>query len=265
MQGHSLKEAISLYKAGNKKSASEILKNLVIQNPKDEAAWLWLSACLENTDQKVFCPKKGLEINPDNRNAKIALQQLTGSNFPEVEQIVVKPKESQKPTNPKLPTSQPARPAKQKKKRNRFVTFLAFLGFLVLVFACVLSVSDNQTSTQQTINIQSTTHQPTEVKSLIVKAGTLSQYENQFSKYTDVNVYKKDGTLDDREDDLKELCLDWLFYRAKILAYDSAGNLEKADEARVSFNRTNQWLDDYNEEDVQTMFSIIEKNQWSNW
>lgn len=34
-----------------------------------------------------------------------------------------------------------------KKKRNQFVTFLAFLGFLVLVFACLLSVSDNQTST----------------------------------------------------------------------------------------------------------------------
>ena len=265
MKDNLLEQAISLYKSGNIKSAGEVLKNLVRQDPKNEAAWLWLSVCVEKNEQKQYCLQRVLEINPENRDARTALQMLIGPATPKVEEILATRLRVQNQTSQRLSSTPTIRPPKQKKKRNRVVVFFAFLGFLVLVFACFLSVANNQTSTQNTINSQSATQQPTEVKSLVVKAGTLSQYESQIQKDTVVNVYKKNGTLDEREDDLKQLCLDWLFYRAKIMEYASSGNSAKADEARASFSQINQWLDAYNEDDVQTMNSIIEKNKWSNW
>jgi hypothetical protein len=152
------------------------------------------------------------------------------------------------------------RQPKPKKKRNRLITFLAFLGFLVLVFSCLLSGIGNDKTLEQ-----AAPQQPTAIQKLIVQAGSLSQYESQIAKDTAVNVYKKDGTLDQREDDLKELCLDWLYYRAKIVEYVSSGDSEKADKARASFNQVNNWLSDYVEDDVQTMFSIIDENKWSQW
>ena len=149
---------------------------------------------------------------------------------------------------------------KPKKKRNRLVTFFAFLSFLVLAFASLIGGTRNDETREQTAP-----QQLTDVQKLIIQAGTLSQYESQITKDTVINVYKKDGTLDDREGDLKELCLDWLYYRAKIMEYESLGDSDKANEARNSFNRVNTWLSDYDEADVQTMFSIIDKNKWSRW
>ncbi len=272
MQEGSLEEAISLYKTGNKKSASIVLKNLVRQEPTNEAAWLWLSACLEKNEQKEYCLNKVLEINPGNRDAKTALQMLTGAALPEVGQISEKPKEAQRRTISKQPLPQPAQRLKKKKARNLLVAFLAVLGFVVLLFSCMivygnyrLSHPQVSSSTRQPKTQQPATQPPTQVLPLVVQAGTLSQYESQITKDTVINVYKKDGTLDERQGDIKELCLDWLYYRAKIQEYESAGENEKANEARASFDKINLWLDEYNEADVETMFSIIENNNWSNW
>jgi len=102
------------------------------------------------------------------------------------------------------------------------------------------------------------TNAPVQTK-LTVPAGTLSKYKDTYSNYREIFVYKKNGTLDARPNDLEELCLDWLFYRNKILEYTQAGNNEKAAQARTAFNEINAWLSEYNENDVQTMFSIIEK------
>jgi hypothetical protein len=120
----------------------------------------------------------------------------------------------------------------------------------------MLSVVDNNHQPQQ---------QLAAIPALVVQAGSLMQYESQIEEDTVINVHKQNGTLDNREGDLKELCLDWLYFRAKILEYVSEGKSDKANEARRDFNSANLWLDEYNESDVQTMFSIIEKNNWSNW
>lgn len=72
------------------------------------------------------------------------------------------------------------------------------------------------------------------------------------------NIPKKDGTYDDRENDLEELCKDWFFYRNKILEYSRAGKTEKAADARESFNQVNAWLSQYKEDDVTAMMSKVE-------
>jgi hypothetical protein len=64
------------------------------------------------------------------------------------------------------------------------------------------------------------------------------------------NVRKKDGTIDARENDLNILCEDWRFFRGRILKATAEGDERKATEARQSFQRTNQWLNAYRDDDV---------------
>lgn len=61
---------------------------------------------------------------------------------------------------------------------------------------------------------------------------------------------KKDGTFDERKDDLDELCKDFVFYKAKAYKYGREGNMQEAQEARASLEKTNIWLSQYNESDV---------------
>ncbi len=68
-----LKQAMGLIIEGNKKSAGELLAGVVRSDPKNEMAWLYLSYCVELPDQKEYCLRKTLEINPDNQQAKQAL------------------------------------------------------------------------------------------------------------------------------------------------------------------------------------------------
>lgn len=93
---------------------------------------------------------------------------------------------------------------------------------------------------------------------LIVPAGQLAQYSDTYSNYKEVFVTKINGSLDERPNDLEELCLDWLYYQNKIIEYTQAQNNDKANDARTAWNEINAWLNEYNENDVSTMFTIIE-------
>jgi hypothetical protein len=67
---------------------------------------------------------------------------------------------------------------------------------------------------------------------------------------TSTNVRKKDGTIDERDNDLQILCEDWRFYRAQILNAARAGDEQKATAARQHFQRITQWLNAYPNDDV---------------
>jgi hypothetical protein len=153
---------------------------------------------------------------------------------------------------------------------------LASLIILVAIIACgspapTQDVSAIYTSAAATVIAQmpTTTAIPNDAQApastsnsmskLIVPAGELAQYSDTYANYKEVFVTKIDGSLDERPNDLEELCLDWLYYREKILEYTQAGETDKAAEARTSWNETNDWLDAYNENDVGAMFSIIDK------
>jgi hypothetical protein len=72
-----LQNAIQLFKAGHKAEATQTLKQIILNDPQNEAAWLWLSACLDNPNYKCLCFQRALKINPDNAQAKEAMEQLT--------------------------------------------------------------------------------------------------------------------------------------------------------------------------------------------
>jgi hypothetical protein len=66
---------------------------------------------------------------------------------------------------------------------------------------------------------------------------------------------KKDGTFDERKDDLDELCQDYVFYKAKIYKYAHEGNEKKTQEARVKFKEINYYLSQYSDSDVAKVCS----------
>ena len=112
------------------------------------------------------------------------------------------------------------------------------------------------------IAIPTSTPEPTEVPPLVINAGELSAHKDEITRDRVVNVYKKDGTLDQREDDLKELCLDWFYYRQKIFDYQAQGEQDKVVDAQSAFNDINLWLTTYDDDDAQTMLILIQEKGW---
>jgi hypothetical protein len=172
------------------------------------------------------------------------------------------------------PIKQPSKStprAPMKKRKSRILALVALIGLaLVACFTCsiigLLSPSDStvskpsstsRTSTASTASESGKKDTATE-KRIIVPAGKLSDLSPYPTK-KDVFVRKRDGTIDERPNDLEELCKDWLYYRKKIIEHEVAGKTEKAAEARARFQAVNFWLDEYDESDVGTMFTILEE------
>jgi tetratricopeptide (TPR) repeat protein len=74
MANKQLKQAISAYKSGEKQKAQKLLARLAKAEPDNEEAWFWLAACIENPEQRQYCLKRVLKINPNNVQAKRALK-----------------------------------------------------------------------------------------------------------------------------------------------------------------------------------------------
>ncbi|MBA3018885.1 MAG: hypothetical protein KJ550_09510 [Proteobacteria bacterium] len=93
-----------------------------------------------------------------------------------------------------------------------------------------------------------------------LKKGELEKY-NSLPSGKELYVMKKNGSYDDRANDLEELCKDYLYYRNKILKYAKAGDNQGAAKARSSFNQVNSTMSlEYTEKDIQQMFTLIEKS-----
>ena len=61
-----LDEAMLELKNGNKDMARELLRGFIVTNPNNEKGWLYYAKIAPNIQQRIFCLKKVLEINPDN-------------------------------------------------------------------------------------------------------------------------------------------------------------------------------------------------------
>ncbi|MDD5368108.1 MAG: hypothetical protein PHQ40_03405 [Anaerolineaceae bacterium] len=63
-----LQQAIDYAREGNRPVASRLLARYVTQDPQNDTAWLWLAACLDDSEKQRYCLKKANEINPNNPN-----------------------------------------------------------------------------------------------------------------------------------------------------------------------------------------------------
>ncbi len=73
-----MREAIQAAQSGNKNWARECLGRVLRADPRNEEAWLWLSAILDTVAEKRYCLERVLAINPANAQAQAGLRYLEG-------------------------------------------------------------------------------------------------------------------------------------------------------------------------------------------
>lgn len=71
-----LRAGVEAARQGNHAVARRHLQAVVVADPTNEAAWMWLAASSETLDDRRKCLRRVLQINPDNQNAQQALDQL---------------------------------------------------------------------------------------------------------------------------------------------------------------------------------------------
>jgi len=71
-----VREAIAVYRAGNKSQARNLLLQAVDLDEHHEQAWLWLSAVVDSVEDQITCLENVLTINPNNEKAKQGIQLL---------------------------------------------------------------------------------------------------------------------------------------------------------------------------------------------
>ena len=71
-----LQQGIALARAGQPAQARPLFQEAIKRDPRNEAAWLWLSSVAKDDQERTFCLKQLLAINPNNENALKGLKQL---------------------------------------------------------------------------------------------------------------------------------------------------------------------------------------------
>jgi tetratricopeptide (TPR) repeat protein len=69
---------VAAARGGQKRVAAGLLSRSLRLDPRNEAAWLWLSGVLENPQQVAFCLQAVLRINPANERALKGMRWLEG-------------------------------------------------------------------------------------------------------------------------------------------------------------------------------------------
>jgi hypothetical protein len=95
-----LEQAIAHIRAREIEKARPLLIEWLKQNPRDENAWLWMSGCVTEAEQKRYCLEKVLKINPQNQYAIRGLRHLTTSVSPPTQPTPTQPRVSQSQLQP---------------------------------------------------------------------------------------------------------------------------------------------------------------------
>lgn len=133
MTSEKLNQAVALIKSGNKQAAIPILKEVLQSEPNNETAWLWLYSSVDNLSQKKFCLEKALAINPNNQNARMALEKLIGKEVSSQQpaQFTQKQKGVSVSENPRQIPNTTLKP----KSSNRHFWLIG--GIAVVAFLCI--------------------------------------------------------------------------------------------------------------------------------
>jgi len=159
-QGHSMssdpiQDAIELFRNGEGEKARSLLKEIIQQDPADEAAWYWYVEMLPTLTARIRTMETFLQIAPDNQKARQALNalikqrdDLKAAAPPTVEQQgspVIDP-ESAPAAAPEVPPSQPSKPARKQatpKIRARKPLMRILLPAAILAVAALVILITN--------------------------------------------------------------------------------------------------------------------------
>ena len=153
-------EAVQAIQDGKKDRARDLLTRLLKTDQKNPDFWLYMSAVVDSTSEKVFCLESALRLDPENRAALRGLV-LLGARPPD-ENIVPVPVIKRKWTTGLEPEEEGPKNPLARLMRNpvvRVVTFLA--AGLILVGLVWLSISTFRPQTKSVTFIKvSTTPKP---------------------------------------------------------------------------------------------------------
>jgi hypothetical protein len=152
MSSEKLTSAIAAIKTGDKSTGSRLLNELLLDNPKNESAWIWLATCVDDVNMKLDCLKKAHAINPDNQLVTKAINKLEQPAQPNLEEILPN-RDSQNPpisTVPLIEIDNPKKTSKPSFTRTCTFVIIAIIGILIvgyLISTLSGSSSSNTAST----------------------------------------------------------------------------------------------------------------------
>jgi len=74
-----LQQGIDALRAGQRDIARKFLVTAIKENPNDERAWQWMCNAAKDDNERIYCLKQILRINPRSEKAGQFLNQLTNS------------------------------------------------------------------------------------------------------------------------------------------------------------------------------------------
>ncbi len=102
--GDLLSDGISAAKAGDAKKAAALLAQVVRANPASEAGWFWLGLVCQSSEQRSYCFKRVLALNPSNAKARELLNMPTPQADPASPTHSAPPVVSSQQSPPTAPT-----------------------------------------------------------------------------------------------------------------------------------------------------------------
>ena len=66
-------EAVDALREGDKTKAKDLLTKLLKTDQNNTTYWIWLSASVESTKERVYCLQTALQLDPENATAKRGL------------------------------------------------------------------------------------------------------------------------------------------------------------------------------------------------
>lgn len=100
-----LQAGISAIKSGDRQKAASILSQLIKEYPRSERGWYLLGMCVSTFEQRQYCYRQVLRINPNNPDAQKQLALLSAPAPVSTSQTVAPPLTRNEPVSPKIPES----------------------------------------------------------------------------------------------------------------------------------------------------------------
>jgi len=76
-----LRQAMERVNAGDLSQGRSLLEKVLEQDPHNDKAWVWLSACVDDPHQRRICLQQALRANPQNQAALDGMKVLDGELF----------------------------------------------------------------------------------------------------------------------------------------------------------------------------------------
>src|SRR5688572_33124978 len=67
-------DAVDALRRGDKKRAKDIITGLLKEDQNNTTYWVWLSAAVDNTKERIYCLQTALKLDPENAAAKRGLR-----------------------------------------------------------------------------------------------------------------------------------------------------------------------------------------------